>query len=86
MLHEPGHRWADENVSDSVRERFLGQRNLRACSETDVRWSARGSEHSAEIIAWALGTRHETPTIPDRAPARLDAGFELLTGTRFPPP
>jgi len=86
VLHELGHRWIDENVSQSVRDRFLEQRNLRAWSETDVRWDARGSEHGAEIIAWALGTRHETPTIPDRDPARLAAGFELLTGARFPPP
>ena len=67
-----------------------GPRSTVSVAEDDPRVTASDVTFpgldGAEIIAWALGTRHETPTIPDRDPARLAAGFELLTGTRFPPP
>ena len=86
LLHEMGHAWIDENVTDSVRERFLEMRGLRAWNETTVPWDDRGYEHGAEIIAWGLGNRYMAPSIPDRDPARLAAGFELLTATPVPNP
>jgi len=81
LLHEMGHAWIDEHVTDSVRERFLEMRGLRAWNESTVPWDDRGFEHGAEIIAWGLGNRYMAPSIPDRDPARLAAGFELLTAT-----
>jgi hypothetical protein len=86
LLHEMGHVWIDENVTDSVRERFLEMRGLRAWNETTVPWDYRGFEHGAEIIAWGLGNRYMAPSIPDRDPVRLAAGFELLTATPVPNP
>ena len=86
LLHEMGHAWIDENVTDSVRVRFLEMRGLRAWNETTVPWDDRGFEHGAEIIAWGLGNRYMAPSIPDRNPPRLAAGFELLTGTPVPHP
>ena len=86
LLHEMGHAWIKENVTDSVRERFLEMRNLRAWNETTVPWDDRGFEHGAEIIAWGLGNRYIAPSIPDRDPVGLAAGFELLTGTPVPNP
>jgi hypothetical protein len=86
LLHEMGHAWIDENVTDSVRDRFLEMRGLRAWNESAVPWDDRGFEHGAEIIAWGLGNRYMAPSIPDRDPARLAAGFELLTATPVPNP
>lgn len=86
LLHEMGHVWIGENVTDSVRERFLEMRGLRAWNETTVPWDDRGFEHGAEIIAWSLGNRSMAPSIPDRDPVRLAAGFELLTATPVPNP
>ena len=86
VLHEMGHAWIEENVTDSVRERFLEMRGLRAWNETTVPWDDRGFEHGAEIIAWGLGNRYMAPSIPDREPERLAVGFELLTGTPVPHP
>lgn len=86
LLHEMGHAWIDQHVTDAVRERFLEQRRLRAWSETDVEWDDRGYEHGAEIIAWGLGNRFLAPTIPDRDPARLRSAWEVLTGVAVPVP
>jgi len=86
LLHEMGHAWIEENVTGSVRERFLEMRGLRAWNETAVPWDDRGFEHGAEIIAWGLGNRYMAPSIPDREPERLAVGFELLTGTPVPDP
>jgi hypothetical protein len=86
LLHEMGHAWIDENVTDSVRDQFLELRGLRAWNQSTVPWDSRGFEHGAEIIAWGLGNRYMAPSIPDRDPARLAAGFELLTGAAFPHP
>jgi hypothetical protein len=86
LLHEMGHAWIDENVSASVRERFLEMRGLRAWNDQSVIWDARGFEHGAEIIAWGVGTRYIAPSIPDRDPERLAAGWELLTSAALPHP
>jgi hypothetical protein len=86
LLHEMGHAWIDEQVTESVRERFLEMRGLRAWNESTVPWDDRGFEHGAEIIAWGLGNRLLGPSIPDRDPEGLASGFELLTGTSVPRP
>jgi hypothetical protein len=86
LLHEMGHAWIDQNVAQTVRERFTEMRGLRAWNRSTVPWDDRAFEHGAEIIAWGLGNRYMAPSIPDRDPARLAAGFELLTGAAFPHP
>ena len=86
LLHEMGHAWIDENVSASVRERFLEMRGLRAWNDQSVIWDARGFEHGADIIAWGVGTRYIAPSIPDRDPKRLAGGWELLTSAPLPHP
>ena len=81
LLHEMGHAWIDENVTNSVRERFLEMRGLRAWNESTVSWDDRGFEHGAEIIAWGLIDR---PTgivrIRDTSCAELLAGYFTLVG------
>jgi hypothetical protein len=86
LLHEMGHAWIDQNVAQTVRERFTEMRGLRAWNQSTVPWDDRAYEHGAEIIAWGLGNRYMAPSIPDRDPARLAAGFEFLTGVPFPNP
>jgi hypothetical protein len=80
LLHEMGHAWVDENVSATVRERFMRLRGLTAWNDESVIWDERGSEHAAETLAWALGHRYMAPGIPDHDPHRLTAAFQLLTG------
>jgi hypothetical protein len=80
LLHEMGHAWVNENVSASVRERFMVMRGLTAWNDQGVVWDKRGFEHAAETLAWALGHRFLGPGIPDHGPVQLTAGFELLTG------
>jgi hypothetical protein len=86
LLHEMGHAWIDQNVAQTVRERFIEMRGLRAWNQSTVPWDDRAYEHGAEIIAWGLGNRYMAPSIPDRDPPGLAAGFEFLTGVPFPNP
>lgn len=86
LLHEMGHAWIDQNVAQTVRERFTEMRGLRAWNQSTVPWDDRAYEHGAEIIAWGLGNRYMAPSIPDRDPPGLAAGFEFLTGVPFPNP
>ena len=84
LLHEMGHIWLDQNLSDPERERFLEMRGLHAWNDSSDTWALRGYEQGAEIMAWALGERILTPRIPDNEPIELARGFELLTGSAPP--
>jgi hypothetical protein len=84
LLHEMGHIWLDQNLSDHERERFLEVRGLHAWNDASDAWALRGYEQGAEIMAWALGERILTPQIPDNDPTQLARGFELLTGSAPP--
>jgi hypothetical protein len=84
LLHEMGHIWLDQNLSEPERERFLEVRGLHAWNDSSDTWALRGYEQGAEIMAWALGERILTPQIPDNEPIQLARGFELLTGSAPP--
>jgi hypothetical protein len=84
LLHEMGHIWLDQNLSDHEREHFLEVRGLDAWNDSSDTWALRGYEEGAEIMAWALGERILTPQIPDNEPIQLARGFELLTGSAPP--
>jgi hypothetical protein len=84
LLHELGHTWLDANVDESLRERFLELRELRAWNATGDPWQLRGYEQAAEVLAWGLGERILTPAMPDNAPPAIAVAYELLTGTAMP--
>ncbi len=54
MLHELAHAWANLNLSDVERAAFAAHRGLDAWNDQGDSWNDRGTEHAAEIIAWAL--------------------------------
>ena len=86
LLHEMGHVWIDQNVSQAIRERFLDLRGLQAWNASTDPWAERGFEQGAEIMAWGLGNRILFPQIPDNDPGSISNGYKLLTGTPLPPP
>jgi len=85
LLHEMSHVWLDENVDSSVKEAFLAMRDLTSWNDSNDPWGRRGYEQAAEIIAWCLGERILTPSIPDNDPEQMAVGYELLTGRSLPP-
>ena len=52
LLHEMGHIWLDQNVTESTRARFLQLQGLVSWNTVSVPWRVRGYEQAAEIIAW----------------------------------
>lgn len=84
VLHELGHAWAAVNVTGAARERFLRLRGLDNWNDVAVPWNERGFEHAAEILAWAIGERILTPTLPNVAPEELAAAYRALTGDPLP--
>jgi len=67
------------------RDRFLVSRGLRSWNASDEPWEHRGYEQAAEVLAWGLGERIITPSIPDNDFEQLCDAFEFLTGVAPPP-
>lgn len=86
ILHEMGHIWLDENLTPSMRERFIESRGLGDWNTSSDPWRERAYEQGAEVLAWGLGERIVTPSIPDNDPIQLASGFRLLTGVAPPGP
>jgi hypothetical protein len=84
LLHELGHVWLDQNLAPLVQAAFLRLRDLSAWNSSNDPWNLRGSEHGAEVMAWALGERILTPSIPDNEPKKLGLAFRFLTGGELP--
>jgi hypothetical protein len=83
VLHELGHAWEVNRVTDGTRSRFLDELGLTSWSSPDVAWGDRGVEQAAQTIAFGLAPR---PLDAHGAALheRLLAGYELLTGHRSP--
>lgn len=81
MLHELGHVWAAENMSDEDRQDFVSERGLSAWNDQTVAWELRGSEHAAEILAWGLAEQaYELVRLGESDCPQLVAAFRSLTG------
>ena len=81
VLHEIAHAWAHHNLSDEHKERFLHLRGLPSWNDPATPWECRGSEHAAEIIAWALLDQPiGMVRLPDNHPDQLTDAYRVLTG------
>lgn len=80
ILHELGHAWEIEHVTDRSRQAFLEHWGLDHWSGADI-WEENGNEHAAEVLAWALMDDLVLPRIPNATCARLAEAFEVLTPT-----
>ena len=85
ILHELGHAWAHHALADETRQRFLEFRGLDIWRNQSRPWDEQGTEHAAEIIAWALMDQEILLTaIGNSDPAVLARAYQLLTSTRPP--
>jgi hypothetical protein len=87
LLHEMAHAWVEANISADLKARFLRLRQLETWNDHDMEWEARGTEHAAEIISWALDgqpTGMQQASIPRNDPDELAAAYQLLTGHPLP--
>ena len=87
VLHEMAHAWLDAHLTAGLEERFLRLRQLERWNDHGDEWEERGTEHAAEIVEWALlrdRANADLPSIPDNDPAKIAAGYELLTGLPLP--
>lgn len=79
-LHEMAHAWTEANIDTDDLERFMDIREIAAWNDRSLDWKERGTEQSAEIIAWGLG-EGVSPWLPEQADDHELADlFELLTG------
>jgi hypothetical protein len=85
ILHELAHAWAHENLSDDDIEEFLDLRGLEIWAGPNAPWELKGTEHAAEIIAWALFDRElDLVTIPNVDARAVEASYRVLTGRPLP--
>lgn len=82
LLHEISHAWVEANLTEEQRERFLRFCGITSWNSPSVDWRERGSEQAAEILAWYLGERILTPTVPGNEPGQLADAVTILTEDR----
>lgn len=80
MLHELGHAWMLDHVSDETRSLLLELSDRETWRGEGVPWADLGVEYAAEVLAWGLA-EEAIPMVRLGAPpcAELAAAFELLT-------
>jgi hypothetical protein len=87
IVHELAHGWVETTLPAEVRERFLEVRGLETWNDPDATWDERGSEQSAEIVAWAVGDQDDgirAPSFPANSPPELATAYRVLTGRPLP--
>ncbi len=85
LLHELGHVWTVQNLDDATRSAFVDFRGLEVWSAPGVNRDDLGTEHAAEILAWALLEDDTWPArLPDNECSRLAGAFRVLTGVDPP--
>lgn len=81
LLHELGHVWTAQFLPEEGRQEFLLDRGVEAWRDPEGTWADQGSEHAAEILAWALMDEPvDVVRLPDAGCDRLAEGFRILTG------
>lgn len=81
MLHEIGHAWLNDHVGEQTQQAFVDLMGLEGWRGESIRWSERGVEQAANVLAWGV-TDERVDATGDTACAELTAAFELLTGER----
>ena len=81
LLHELGHAWTQQTLTDEAREAFLTLRDLPTWGDDRFEWSEQGSEQAAEIIAWALIDQDVQLSIGNASPEALAQAYVRLTGS-----
>lgn len=86
-LHELGHAWIDDHVSDETRKAFLELAGLESWSSADVAWGDRGVELAASTIAWGLLDVESSvsPKLGPRTCEELTELFGILVGGEAQP-
>lgn len=84
VLHELGHAWTKENLSDEDRDQLLKAWGLVSWNDSETPWRRRGTESAADAIAWGLiedpvGCHSPSGPIAERVEA-----FRLVTGIDTP--
>lgn len=82
VLHELGHAWMLDQVTDSTRTELLELTGRETWRGNNVPWGERGVEYAAEVLAWGLA-EEAIPMVRLGVPPceELTAAFELLAGT-----
>jgi hypothetical protein len=82
ILHELGHAWEAQAVTDETRVEFMAYRGLTSWSDQDVEWDERGIEQAAVTIAMVLKWQSGSTGNPEFV-ERL-CSYEVLTGKPLP--
>jgi len=83
LLHELAHAWEMAELDDATRRRFERLRDLNHWNDRAEEWSARATEHAAEIITWGLiDFTWRFVKIPDNSCDDFRIGYEVLTGSQ----
>ncbi len=85
LLHELAHVWAHQ-LPDTVKQSFVELTGTTSWN-TEGEWHQHGSEHAAEIMAWALlegNMAPHTSSFPGFESVNNEEAFQLLTGRAIP--
>lgn len=79
LLHELAHAWAAATLDDAKRDAFVDLRGVEARS-SGAQWNLKGTEHAAEIVAWAVDEQSRPPgRLADHDVPSLTEAFVFLT-------
>lgn len=84
ILHELAHAWAHHHVGPDTRAAYVAMQGLESWNDSDTPWSARGSEHAADTVAWGLLETTITNFTADGPIARRAEAYRVLTGSDVP--
>jgi hypothetical protein len=80
LLHELGHAWEIETLTDERRNAFIELRGLDSWkAET---WAEAAGEHAATVVAWGLSERAYGQDLRPNDIKSMREAFVLLTGNR----
>lgn len=84
VLHELGHAWVENTLSEADRASYVRHRGLESWNDPETPWRDRGSEHAANTMAWGLSGTPLRGMPTDGPLAERNAAFQFLTGMTTP--